>query len=102
MLKKTRDERQEEARVKWIKNKCVGTVVAPTGVGKTRIGLNCLKSFLSRYPTKRFLVIVPTDNLKIQWTEQLDSWGLGFNGEVLVINTASTHKYNTDILIIDE
>lgn len=29
----TRDERQEIARVKWIKNKCCGTIVASTGFG---------------------------------------------------------------------
>lgn len=29
----TRDERQEECRVKWVKNKCRGTVVASTGFG---------------------------------------------------------------------
>lgn len=29
----TRDERQEISRVKWIKNKCNGTIVMPTGVG---------------------------------------------------------------------
>ena len=31
----TRDERQELARVKWIKNRCIGTLVQPTGCGKT-------------------------------------------------------------------
>lgn len=98
----TRDERQEISRVKWIKNKCKGCVVAPTGVGKTRIALKCLQSFLARYPKTKFLVVVPTDNLKDQWMGQLDSWGLGLNGEVLVINTASTHKFETDILVIDE
>ena len=30
---KSKDERQEEARVKWIKNKCKGCLVFPTGVG---------------------------------------------------------------------
>jgi len=99
---KTRDQRQEEARVAWIKHKCCGSVVAPTGVGKTRIGLNCLRSILSHYPEKRFIVIVPTDNLKDQWAEQIDSLGYGLNGEVIVINTAATHKYETDILILDE
>lgn len=29
----TRDERQEIARVKWIKNKCCGSLVQPTGAG---------------------------------------------------------------------
>lgn len=27
----TRDERQEQCRVKWIKNKCRATIVATTG-----------------------------------------------------------------------
>lgn len=98
----TRDERQEIARVKWVKNKCCGTIVAPTGVGKTRIALKCLQSFLAKYSTTKFLVVVPTDNLKDQWIGQLDSWGLELNGEVVVINTASKHQYQTDILIIDE
>lgn len=84
MQYKTRDQRQEEARVKWIKSKCVGSIVAPTGVGKTRIGLNCLKSFISKYPKFRYLVVVPTDNLKDQWTAQLDAYGLGLNGSVVV------------------
>ena len=29
----TRDERQEQCRVRWIKNKCRGTIVASTGFG---------------------------------------------------------------------
>ena len=29
----TRDERQEQCRVTWIKNKCKGTLVQPTGAG---------------------------------------------------------------------
>ena len=33
----TRDERQEECRRKWIKNRCVGTIVASTGFGNSRI-----------------------------------------------------------------
>ena len=38
----TRDERQEIARVKWIKNKCKGTIEACTGFGKTRVAINCI------------------------------------------------------------
>ena len=33
----TRDERQEECRRKWIKNRCVGTIVASTGFGFNKI-----------------------------------------------------------------
>lgn len=32
----------------------------------------------------------------------MDAWGLGLNGEVVVINTASIYKFETDILVIDE
>ena len=32
----TRDERQEECRRKWIKNRCVGTIVASTGFGTVK------------------------------------------------------------------
>ena len=42
--KVSRDERQEECRKKWILNKCCGTIVASTGFGKTRVGLNCIKT----------------------------------------------------------
>lgn len=98
----TRDERQEEGRIKWIKNKCKGCWVYPTGVGKTYAAIKALKSVIDKYPSMNFLIIVPTDNLKIQWEQYLDSNNLSFNGEVVVINTASKHSYKTDILVIDE
>ena len=63
----SRDERQEEAKLKWIKNKCKGTLVQPTGCGKTVTALKCLKTVVSKYPNLSILVVVPTDNLKQQW-----------------------------------
>ena len=98
----TRDERQEICRVKWIKNKCKGTLIQPTGTGKTFTALKCLKSVIDKYPTLRILVVVPTDNLKVQWKVQLDNWGLGLNADVQIINTVVRHKWNTDILVLDE
>ena len=98
----TRDERQEIARVKWIKNKCRGTIVMPTGVGKTRTALKCLKSIVVKYPKMRILVVVPTDNLKIQWRQQLDEWGMELIADVQIINTIIRHNWNTDILVLDE
>ena len=62
----TRDERQEECRRKWIKNRCVGTIVASTGFGKSRIGLNCIKTVLKHFPQYRVLIIVPTETLQKQ------------------------------------
>lgn len=98
----SRDERQEEARVKWIKSKCKGTFVQPTGCGKTTSALKCLKSVLDKYPHMRVLVVVPTDNLKGQWRRHLDNWGMEFNTEVQVINTVITRDWDVDILVLDE
>jgi superfamily II DNA or RNA helicase len=98
----SRDERQEQGRVKWIKNKCRGTLEFPTGVGKTRTALKCLSSVLDKYPELRILVVVPTDNLKSQWIPQLDTWGLGYNSEVQIINTVVKRNWQADILVLDE
>lgn len=98
----TRDERQEICRVKWIKSKCRGTIVQPTGCGKTTTALKCLKSILDKYQTLRVLVVVPTDNLKNQWRTQLDGWGMEFNADIQVINTVIKHTWNVDILVLDE
>lgn len=98
----TRDERQEICRVKWIKSKCRGTIIQPTGCGKTTTALKCLKSVLDKYLTLRILVVVPTDNLKNQWRTQLDAWNMEFNADVQVINTIIKHTWNTDILVLDE
>ena len=98
----TRDERQEVARVKWIKNRCVGSFIQPTGAGKTVTALKCLKSILDKYPHLRVLVVVPTDNLSQQWRVQLDNWGMEFSTDVQVINTVIRHDWNVDILVLDE
>lgn len=98
----TRDERQEECRVKWIKNKCKGTIVASTGFGKTRVGLNCIKSFTNKYSETKIIIIVPTTALKEQWCSIIDQNGLQFNCTVVVINTAIKNNYECDVLVIDE
>ena len=98
----SRDERQEESRVKWIKSKCRGTVEACTGFGKTKVALNCIKSVLKRYPNFRVLVVVPTELLQNQWISQLDKEGLSLNAKVEVINTTITYKHDCELLIIDE
>jgi len=98
----TRDERQEICRVKWIKNKCKGSIICPTGFGKTRVGLNCIKTLISKYPNFRVIIIVPTTTLKEQWEQLLISWDLVFNCEVIVVNTAIKYKYRCDLLVIDE
>ena len=102
LFKITRDQRQEISRQTWIKNKCCGTIVAPTGLGKTRIALNCIKTILSKYPNFRFMVVVPTETLRDQWKSEIDSNDLMFNVEVYVVNTVIKHNWNCSALILDE
>ena len=98
----TRDERQEECRKKWIKNRCVGTIVASTGFGKSRIGLNCIKTVLKHFPQYRVLIIVPTETLQKQWCGHIDSNGLGLSCDVQIINTVIKHPAKYDLLVLDE
>lgn len=98
----TRTERQQEAIKKWIVNKGKGTVVAGTGVGKTHIALMTIQKLVNKRPDLRVLVVVPTETLKKQWIEKIDSWGFTFNAEVEIINTVVKHQYKCDFLILDE
>lgn len=98
----TRTERQKEAIKCWIKAKGKGSIIAPTGAGKSHIALMSIKVLLKKYPNLRALVVVPTTTLKNQWQEHIDNWGFQFNAEVEVINTIVKHKYICDFLILDE
>lgn len=97
-----RTARQEECRVGWIKHKCKGTLEACTGFGKTRVGIDCIKSILKVDPDKTVLIVVPTTALKDQWLSLLDSQGLSLNCTVEVINTVIKHEYTCDLVVIDE
>lgn len=98
----TRTERQQEAAKKWINAKGRGTIIAPTGSGKTRIALMTIKGLIKKYPYLRVLVVVPTTTLKNQWLQQVNEWGFDFNVEIEVINTIVKYSYTCDYLILDE
>lgn len=98
----TRTERQQQSIKKWLAAKGKGTVVAATGVGKTRIALMTIQATLKKYPSLRIIVVVPTVTLKNQWQQEIDDWGFAFNAEVQVINTVIKHEWVCDLLIIDE
>lgn len=98
----TRDERQEMGRIRWIDNKCKGTLEYATGVGKTITAIKCVQSVLKKYTGFRVLVVVPTETLKDQWVKALAKAGLFMNAEVAIINTVVKHEWNCDILVLDE
>ena len=98
----SRDERQAQALRAWIKAKGHGTIVGCTGFGKTRVAINAIAKLRSKYPTISVLVVVPFDNLREQWSKELDERGLGFNTDVRVMMGASKKEWSCDLLIIDE
>lgn len=97
----SRDERQKICVNKWLQNKGVGTLIQPTGCGKTTTALKCIQKVLTLYPDFKVLVVVPTTNLKEQWEDRISKFNIT-NITVLVINTVVDRKIDTDLLVIDE
>lgn len=95
--------RQQEGIRKWKAAGCKGTLCYCTGLGKTRTAIEIITQFREKNPFPLIKIIVPSDNLKVQWEEKLAQAGLVFYIEVLVINTASKFKeLEVDFLILDE
>ena len=97
----SRDDRQKICVNKWLQSKGVGTLIQPTGCGKTTTALKCIQKVLTLYPDFKVLVVVPTTNLKEQWEDRASKFNIT-NLTVLVINTVVDRKIDTDLLVIDE
>jgi len=92
---------QKEALVAWLKNNCRGTVVIPTGGGKTFVGLSAL--YYLHVPT---LVCVTTIELARQWRQALKE-KLGIHagllgGGVHEIDDVTVAIYNSAVNHIEE
>ena len=98
----TRDERQKLGIQKWINSGCRGTLEWCTGSGKTRAAIIGIKSFLSKNPNKKIVVIVPSDHLKSQWLIELNKFKLIPTVTVEIINSAIKVPSKIDLLILDE
>lgn len=94
--------RQKEAIQKWVDNRLKGIIVGATGIGKTKIGLMAADRFLSKNPTKRVLIIVPSDPIKTQWVQETISWNIFDSCEVHTMYDVSKNEYSCDLLIVDE
>ena len=105
---------QNQALKSWIENSGKGVVQAPTGSGKTFVGLKLMQSD-KLYP---FLIIVPTVELKNQWIKRVMKYypekgviGVGGGDKlraftpdvtVAVVNSIRKEKFNFKTLIVDE
>lgn len=99
-LPSNRTLRQQAAVDAWVKNKCVGTVNACVGFGKTRIGIMSIKRFLDKNPSKSVIIVVPSDPIRLQWMQELENNGL--HADVKTMYDCSKNKYKCALLIIDE
>lgn len=97
-----RTERQKLGIRKWVDYKCRGTLCWSTGVGKTNAACIAIKLFLTKNKGKKIVVVVPTDNLKVQWISVLVKQQLFYDVSVEIINSAIKRQEKVDLLILDE
>ncbi len=98
----TQEEIQKEAIKTWYLTK-KGTIVLPTGVGKTYVGITIAGIQLQFSKIKSALVIVPTTNLKQQWKNEFEKWGYSLKGvRIECVQTARKIRDHYDLVIIDE
>jgi len=102
MKDSSRTSKQEEIVNLWRKAHGMGTVVAATGFGKTRVAIISIKRFVEVQPNVSIVIIVPTLNLKDQWIKELQTHKVNNNCEVVIVNTAYKNKYKCGLLVLDE
>lgn len=100
-IDKKRLAEQEKILAKWISSKGKGTVIGPTGFGKSFIGILAVKSMNERHPFRSAVIIVPTAELKKQWDKHIETHEL-VNTTVFIINTAIKREIKCNLLILDE
>ena len=103
-INKIRDKEQKKALNSWAKQGFVGSVIAGTGFGKSRVGVLAVNHALKS--GGKALILVPTIQLQEQFKEEFVKWGLEDcldNTEILCYQTAYKligEEYN--IVICDE
>ena len=100
-LDKKRLAEQRKIVQKWVDNKGIGTIVGPTGFGKSMVGIITVQSMNARHPDRNTIIIVPTDELKKQWNNHIKTYGL-LKTSVVIVNTAIKKKLSCHLLILDE
>ena len=97
-----RTERQKLCIKRWLEFGGSACIVACTGFGKTRTGINAIQLLLKKKPDAKILISVPTEVLKEQWMEELIKFGIFSNCRVVVINTIIKGEWDVDLLVVDE
>ncbi len=102
-LDKSKYIRQLREIVRWKNAGARGTIIAPTGCGKTIIASIAIAKMVRWYPDYKAVVVVPGIDLKTQWEGIMKHFGLADNVEVIVINSLLLRdKITCNLLVCDE
>ena len=101
-INKIRDKEQRKSLNAWANQGFVGSVIAGTGFGKSRVGVLAVEFAIKEGGTA--LVLVPTVQLQSQFINEFDKWGVdSTNVEVMCYQSAYKLKgKHYDIVICDE
>ncbi len=98
----SRTERQQQGIKKWVDSGGRGTLVYPTGLGKTWTAVQAIQLLLKRAPDSFIEIVVPTEHLKKQWMEDyIIKYSLDNCVSVEIINTVVTKQITCDLLVLD-
>lgn len=81
---------QRHAFEEWIHNGKRGIFAMATGTGKTITALNCIYLELKDKKFHHVLILVPTQDLLLQWVGQVERWG--FHGVFTVTSNSDWKK----------
>ena len=97
-----RDKEQRKALNAWAKQGFVGSVIAGTGFGKSRVGVLAVEHTLMDGGDA--LILVPTVQLQEQFVEEFAKWGVdSTNVEVICYQSAYKLKdLHYNIVVCDE
>jgi len=103
-INQIRDKEQRKALNSWAKQNFVGSVIAGTGFGKSRVGVLAANHIIK--DGGKALILVPTVQLQEQFKEEFIKWGLKDcldNVDVLCYQTAyKLAGEHYDIVVCDE
>lgn len=97
-----REQTQTEAYTALVESGYKGTVILPTGVGKSKVGIMALRDLIEQHNSS-VLIIVPRVNLKDHWLDEFAKWGVdSTNVTIQCINTAAKDVAMYDVVLVDE
>lgn len=104
-LKKTKE--QNTALIKWANNNYIGTYLAITGAGKTKVGVIAAGRHIRNDNNQKWLIITPTENLRDrEWVNEFKKWGYEEELKNVTLECIQTahkkRKEHWDGIVIDE